>query len=169
MTWNRWALRCGLGLAFGIGIGASPGCRYSEADEFIADFSDELCRVERECDAGIKVQRLEDDDWAEVELPSDASCEGTVEAAYTRCDEDCDSFNKRLARKCMRRIKRRGCSNPADESVVIPESCDRVFTRCEGGSCSATQCSFDPNRPEHGGWLGLALLTLVGIARRRRT
>ncbi len=165
-----WIPRGLLGLGLGLGIGVGHGCAYRDQDVFAEHFGREVCRIVRECGHDYTLP------GSAQKLPETSECETLAADYYTECGDRC-AYDRAKARRCMRRLKRRGCDQPepTDDSNEIfgddniPGACDEVYVGCEGEDvCVAPQgCSVGHGaRP---GPLGIALgLWVVGVRRRRR-
>jgi hypothetical protein len=148
-----------LGLSLAFLLGFAHGCAYRDTDVFIEHFAQEICRINRDCDRGLKLPGQSE------ALSTGDACEDEVINYYMECGERC-TFKAAKARRCMRRIRRRDCT---DLNSSIPNACDEAFVGCtEGDACRApSTCSVNRGT----GPLDLALLSLLGLlplARRRR-
>lgn len=163
MKHRRWIARTLVGLALGIGLGASPGCTVREDDEFADRLAEQLCSLRDRC-------------GFDFVLPGDSepvstmgSCEAAVRDHYEQCGDRCD-FSRTRARRCLRRIDRIELDDCPDGHLVLPLVCDDVYSECEGESCPApiATCAVTRGSGPAGSVLALGLLVLGGWSRRRR-
>lgn len=100
-------------------LGIAWGCGMSE-DRFITKFANASCEALAECDSEALV-----DHWGDQ-----AGCTVAYGDFLRTWSVDCDDYDKKKAKACIKALKSMDCGDLEDG--VLTEECEDVWSDCEG-------------------------------------